>query len=167
MIEEYYQEYWSGRAPRAPSTLKPSVRVLLEKYIPESAVCLDVGCGNGRVAGLWHREKRRRYIGVDISETALQDARALDLTVCKIADASRLPFERDIFDAVLCRDVFEHLFAPHLAAAEILRVLKPGGVLVATVPNVAYWRNRVGLALQGRWSPGGDKESLPQPWRDP
>jgi hypothetical protein len=35
------------------------------------------------------------------------------------------------------------------------------------VPNVAYWRRRVDLALFGRWHPYGDDQSVQAPWRDP
>ena len=48
-----------------------------------------------------------------------------------------------MFTVVVCFEVLEHLFAPHLAVAEMHRVLEPGGVLIATVPNVAYWRRRL------------------------
>ncbi len=54
-----------------------------------------------------------------------------------------------------------------LVAAEIFRVLRPGGVLLATVPNVAYRRGRAELALLGRFDPYGDDRSVVQPWRDP
>jgi SAM-dependent methyltransferase len=62
--------------------------------------------------------------------------------------------------------VLEHLVRPDHAAAEILRVLAPGGVLVATVPNAVFWRRRLD-AVVGRWHPLGDELSVEQPWRDP
>lgn len=46
-----------------------------------------------------------------------------------VADAHRLPFRDDVFDAVICYNTFEHLYDPVAAAAEILRVLKPDGKL--------------------------------------
>jgi hypothetical protein len=63
-------------------------------------------------------------------------------------------------------EVLEHLFAPHLAVHAALRVLTPGGIFLATVPNIAYCRSRVDLAF-GRWNPLGDDLSAEQPWRDP
>ncbi|EAW42963.1 glycosyltransferase [Nodularia spumigena] len=47
-----------------------------------------------------------------------------------VGDAHQLPFQDEIFDAVVCLNVFEHLYNPNLAAKEILRVLKPGGKLI-------------------------------------
>jgi SAM-dependent methyltransferase len=64
-------------------------------------------------------------------------------------------------------EVLEHLFAPHDAVAEMYRVLRPGGLLLVTVPNISYWRRRLDLALLGRWNPFGDNLSVEQPWRDP
>jgi hypothetical protein len=61
---------------------------------------------------------------------------------------------------VVCIEVLEHLFAPDR------RVLRPGGRLVASAPNVAYWRLRAMLAT-GTWNPLGDELSAEQPWRDP
>ena len=61
-------------------------------------------------------------------------------------------------------EVLEHLFQPQLAAAEILRVLKPGGVLITTVPNSVYWRRRIEVPL-GRWNPMETVCHLSSRWR--
>jgi glycosyltransferase involved in cell wall biosynthesis/SAM-dependent methyltransferase len=47
-----------------------------------------------------------------------------------VGDAHHLPFQDDVFDAVVCFNVFEHLYNPGVAAQEILRVLKPGGKVI-------------------------------------
>lgn len=49
-----------------------------------------------------------------------------------VGDAHRLPFGDATFDALVCTEVFEHLVDPPTAAAEMIRVLKPGGRLVLT-----------------------------------
>jgi SAM-dependent methyltransferase len=128
---------------------------------------LDLGCGDGRTSGLWLRDHGCDYIGADIADNALAEAEALGLKVKRIDDAGSLPFDSAHFDVVICVEVLEHLFSPHLAVAEAHRVLKPGGKLIATVPNVAYWRRRLDLAILGRWNPLGDEASVNEPWRDP
>lgn len=47
-----------------------------------------------------------------------------------VGDAHRMPFCDGVFDTVIAMNVFEHLHAPHVAAAEIFRILKPGGRVV-------------------------------------
>src|SRR3954470_24279934 len=78
---------------------------------------------------------------------------------------SRLPTKS--FDAVVCLEVLERLFRPDRTAGEIFRVLKPGGTLITTVPNIAYRARRLDLFVLGRWNPAGDDRSAELPWRDP
>jgi ubiquinone/menaquinone biosynthesis C-methylase UbiE len=164
--DTYYESYWSEEGFHPGSNLTPELRHLLESNIPPGARTLDVGCGDARTAGTWALEHGRGYVGVDVSAVAVASARRRGLDVRTISTATSLPFDDNEFDAALCIEVLEHLFAPAQAAGEILRVLKPSGVLLATVPNVAYWRRRLELAF-GRWNPLGDGLSVEQPWRDP
>ena len=53
-------------------------------------------------------------------------------TIDLVGDAQRLPFADATFDAIACTEVFEHLLEPTAAAAEMIRVLRPGGRLVLT-----------------------------------
>ncbi|MBA2448094.1 MAG: class I SAM-dependent methyltransferase, partial [Chloroflexi bacterium] len=53
-------------------------------------------------------------------------------TIDLVGDAHRLPFADATFDAIVCTEVFEHLLEPTAAAAEMIRVLRPGGRLVLT-----------------------------------
>jgi len=61
-----------------------------------------------------------------------------------------LPLEPGSFDVVLCGDVVEHLRDPVAALARLRPLLKPGGRLVLSTPNVANWAVRLSL-LAGRW----------------
>jgi len=54
---------------------------------------------------------------------------------CGNGDAVRLPFRDNSFDRIICSEVFEHIPNDTGAMAELARVLKPGGVLAATVPS--------------------------------
>lgn len=55
-----------------------------------------------------------------------------------VADAANMPFQDSVFDYVICSEVLEHVPDPRRVLAEIHRVLRPGGKLLATVPFL-YW----------------------------
>jgi SAM-dependent methyltransferase len=164
-ISDYYDRYWNEFV--TPHELDDQLRSLYEAHVGPDDRCLDVGCGDGRKSGLWLVEHAGSYVGVDVSEVAVDAARRLGLDGRRIDDAAELPFADGSFDVVVCTEVLEHLFAPQIAVAELRRVLRPGGTLIVTVPNVAYWRKRLELSLLGRWDPLGDALSVAQPWRDP
>lgn len=165
--DDFYEVYWAdqGFVP-AGDVGNSHLATLLERNIRPGWSMLDVGCGDGTSSAPLVQEHGIRYIGVDVSATAVDFARRNGLDARKIEDASDLPFDDASFDAALCLEVFEHLSDPREAAAEIVRVLRSGGVLIASVPNVAFWRRRLDLAC-GRWNPEGDDLSLLEPWRDP
>ncbi len=163
----YYERYWSSGGHSPTGGMYGELEEVLLAHVPSGASCLDVGCGDGRTAGPWLVGRGCRYVGVDVSSVAVAKARSAGLDAQTIGDAGSLPFPGDSFDVALCLEVLEHLFEPQTAAAEIFRVLRPGGLLIATVPNVAYWRRRAELFCAGRWDPTGDSLSVAQPWRDP
>lgn len=118
---------------------------------------LDVGCGDGRhIAAAAARGCFA--VGVDYDAAELQKARArlgslrVDLVV---ADASRLPFRDDAFDAAICTETLEHLPDDRGAMGEIARVMRPGAALHGAVPShfteMVYWR----LSHDYSRTPGG------------
>jgi SAM-dependent methyltransferase len=163
----YYDTYWTEQGFNPTGGLSRDLAGVYGACIRPRDVALDVGCGDGRTSGPWLLEHAATYTGVDISEPAVATARALGLNALLIEDACELPFPPESFDVAVAIEVFEHLFAPHDACVEIRRVLRPGGRLVVTVPNVAHWKQRADLALRGRWDPKGDDLGIEQPWRDP
>lgn len=96
---------------------------------------LDVGCGYGtlvkRVELVGHE-----CFGVEPDLVAFKAAKAGGLKV-KRGFAERLPYPSGYFDVVVLTEVIEHLRNPESAVAEIRRVLKKGGLLIVTTPNVA------------------------------
>jgi SAM-dependent methyltransferase len=162
----YYEDYW--RSATAPiGQLNPFLRRAFGEHFAAGDRVLDLGCGDGRASGPFLTELGCAYVGADVSETGLSQARAVGLETVKIQDAASLPFEDGEFDAGIAIEVFEHLFDAAAAAAELARVVKTGGTLIAEVPNVAHWRHRVDFGVRGRFNPMGDIDSITKPWRDP
>jgi methionine biosynthesis protein MetW len=164
-VVTYYDEFWSAEQERL-YTPGPELWALIFDGMSSGIRCLDVGCGTGNSYAGELRHRGVSYVGVDISPEAVEAARAAGLDAQVIADAAELPFADETFDRVLCIEVLEHLFAPQDAAREVHRVLRPGGRLVVSAPNVAYWRMRANLVF-GLWNPAGDELAVEQPWRDP
>jgi SAM-dependent methyltransferase len=109
---------------------------------------LDVGSGVGHWGRLLSRvlSPDATVVGVDPEPRWVEEAgaRAPDARFSyQQAAAEQLPFEDASFDLVTCQTVLIHLADPRLALAEMVRVVRPGGVIVVSEPN-----NR-GLSLLG------------------
>ena len=93
---------------------------------------LDVGCGCGDLGR--HRPDRGIELhGVDCDTMALRQAERFEIVRRVDLESESLPYPDASFDAVLAKDVLEHLHDPSALVAEIHRVLKPGGLLIASV----------------------------------
>ena len=103
---------------------------LIEKYAPAGWM-LDAGCGMG---DLLTRFPGRDHWGTDISEDYLAIARERGLNVAR-ARIEKTPFVREFFDLVVATDVLEHVLDLNRAVRELLRVLRPGGILIVRTPN--------------------------------
>jgi len=166
-IKDYYETYWSENGFYPHGCIWPGLTAIYQRYIPAKSKVLDIGCGDGRTSGFLLNSLGHDFIGVDISDNAVSDARNIGFDAHRIEDVTKLPFLGEAFDAVVCIEVIEHLFEADLVVEEIYRVLKPGGVFIATLPNIAFWRWRLDFFLLGRWNPIGDELSVERPWRDP
>ncbi|MET7637968.1 methyltransferase domain-containing protein [Streptomyces sp. NPDC005438] len=110
---------------------------------------LDIGCGDGSAAATASRIlDRHRIVGVDWSQDALRRASRHLTPVRGELTAPGLPFTDGCADAALFSEVIEHLVDPDSALDELHRVLRPGGHLLLSTPNLAAWYNR-GLILAG------------------
>jgi len=108
---------------------------LLRKHAGPGRV-LDVGCGSSRILGALPGG-----VGIDISLPKLRHQRRSGSAVAQ-ADARRLPFPCETFDAVVCSELVEHLPPSTPWAEEIGRVLKPDGVAIIGTPDYGRlsWR---------------------------
>jgi SAM-dependent methyltransferase len=109
---------------------KRSLRRALKRVAPQvQGTVLDVGCGVQPYRSLF--AGATRYLGIERPGT-LSGATAVDAW----ADAVALPFRDAAFDGVLCNQVLEHVPEPARLFAEAARVLRPGGLLVLSTPQV-------------------------------
>jgi len=105
-------------------------RFLLNKQIRKfshfiKGKVLDVGAGTGdRYSDSFDSDE---YIRMDI-----EDGEGIDM----VGRAENIPMEDEVIDSVVCTQVFEHLQFPEKSASEIYRVLKKGGNVLITVPQM-------------------------------
>jgi SAM-dependent methyltransferase len=108
------------------------------RRLTSPGLALDIGAaggGNTRVL----RAHGWRAVAVEYAPTAAEVARERGVDVLR-ADARELPLRTGSMDLVTAFDVLEHIEEDHLAAAEITRVLRPGGTALLAVPaDMALW----------------------------
>ena len=108
-------------------------------FVPASAKCiLEVGCGRGGFGRLLRTGERELW-GLDINpEVEAEAAQVYDRVMIGSVDelAGRLPAGR--FDCIVCNDVLEHLLWPGRVLERLRTLLAPGGVVVASPPNIRY-----------------------------
>lgn len=118
---------------------------------PQASI-LELGCGNGATGLAAQRAgKCSRYVGIEMFEPEAQQA-ATVLTAVHIGNVESmvLPYGEETFDALIMSEVLEHLIEPEVVLARLVRLLKPGGRVYASSPNIAHWRPIWDL-IQGRF----------------
>jgi SAM-dependent methyltransferase len=132
------QRYWQRRRLRVISQGASGFRRVL-----------DVGCGSSRILA-----SHPDIVGVDIQIHKLRFARRYGNSVVH-GSIFALPFADASFDCVICSEVVEHIPASQRAFDELLRVLRPEGLLILGTPDYDRWLWRAIEWLYGRIAPGG------------
>ena len=106
---------------------------------------LDLPCGTGALS------QRLLDRGVEVVSADLNPgAFVIPGRVSRRADLNaRLPFDDGEFDAIACIEGIEHIENPHLFAREANRILRSGGMLYVSTPNVLSIRSRLSYLLRG------------------
>jgi SAM-dependent methyltransferase len=121
-------------------------------YLAPDASVLDVGCGNG-MHSIKAARRCRHVVGVDGNLTSLAVARrssrsaAAPASFCAADLEVGLPVRDERFDTVICLDLLEHVRQRDLLLTEIRRALRPGGIMLLSVPNRGTsWKRRLDRA---------------------
>ena len=124
-----------------------------------------MGCGEGRHSIGALLETSANVIGLDLSirdleiaKSRLNDFNLSDInTFCTfgVGNINGIPLESDSLDAVMCSEVLEHVDSPEESIQDLVRVLKPGGVMALSVPRylpeLICWK----LSKEYSETPGG------------
>jgi SAM-dependent methyltransferase len=169
-FKEGQRQGWKHFGPLETLTTPAAARLVKFASVRAGQHVLDVACGTGVVA-ITAARIGAQVRGIDLTpellERARQNARTAGLTIdFQEGDAESLPFGDGEFDVVLSQ--FGHMFAPrpHLAIAEMLRVLKGNGTIAFATwpPELLIGRS---FKLVSSYMPAAPPEVSPPPqWGD-
>lgn len=135
------QDYHAYLVPKVLSLIPPNTRRIV-----------DIGCGNGYLAGLL-ADRGFDVIGIEPSADGIAQARAAHPTV----RFEELPVDSELgarigedFDVVIATEVIEHLPAPRTLLRAGLQLLRPGGRMLISTPYHGYLKN-LALSVAGAW----------------
>jgi SAM-dependent methyltransferase len=112
--------------------MRPGLAARYYREFGDARTILDVGCGTGDFGRLRPSTAISVY-GVDIDALAVEQAQRYERAACVDVDVEPLPFGEATFDAVLAKDIFEHVKDPGRLAREVYRVTRPGGIIICSV----------------------------------
>src|SRR5512138_408848 len=164
------REGWALFSPLAVFTPLAAAKLVDYADVRAGQEALDVACGTGVVA-ITAARKGALARGLDLSPVLLEDARRNAATIGASiefleGDVEALPYADGTFDVVLSQ--FGHMFAPRpeVATREMLRVLKPGGVIAFSTWPPELFIARI-FALVSQYMPPPPGVAPPPAWGDP
>ena len=146
-----YGGYWDNPGRKGQ---KPDIKLheIVPKMVGPSSnreKCLDLGSAEGGFA-LVLKKLGYDVCATDIDERSLKILRDRGFNPVKVDVNEAFPFEDGEFNLVTCLEVIEHIKTPDNMLKEITRVLKPGGSLIISTPNINWWYLRI-KHLFGKW----------------
>jgi 2-polyprenyl-3-methyl-5-hydroxy-6-metoxy-1,4-benzoquinol methylase len=131
------------KAPSCPKIYASVLGRVQTLGLPRGAKILDAPCGDGEVS-VELAKLGFEVSAVDMVDELIPEARAALGNRFRIADMTRpLPWPDASFDAILCIEGVEHLEDAFAFLREIWRLLKRGGILVVSTPNIISLRSRM------------------------
>jgi 2-polyprenyl-3-methyl-5-hydroxy-6-metoxy-1,4-benzoquinol methylase len=115
---------------------------------------LDIGCATGKVLEYFKARGATYTAGVELVPEVAEQARkrgTIDLVVTGNVEGSPLPFAPESFDLVIAGHVLEHVTNPWKTLDSIVALIRPGGQLIGSLPNVRCLDVTIPLVLRGQW----------------
>jgi SAM-dependent methyltransferase len=144
-LSDRYEQHHRERRAKGDFVFVPERIPLFQAAIGRGKRVLDLGCRSGALTR--HFLDGNEVVGLDVDRAALAKAEALGIQPVQANVEEPLPFEDASFDAVVAGELLEHLQFPDALVTEIRRVLRPGGVIVGSVPNAYRVQGRLRFVL--------------------
>jgi len=121
---------------------------IIAEWIKSGAKVLDLGCGDGTLLAYLRDNRDVHGYGLEINAFNIEDcvAKSINVIQADLNDGLKDYFVDNSFDCVIMSQTLQATEQPDLLLEEMLRV---GGEGIVTFPNMAHWRARLQLGLQG------------------
>jgi 2-polyprenyl-3-methyl-5-hydroxy-6-metoxy-1,4-benzoquinol methylase len=154
VVEDLMSRTQASEAMNSRHTYFAHTRKEIQPLLPnEVSRALEIGCGTGSTL-LWLKGlKHCAWIGgVEVVPDALAVARKnLDAVYAGNIEQMDLPIEQGTLDLILCLDVLEHLVDPWQVVNRLKGLLKVGGSLIVSIPNIRNHKVLSLLLFRGKW----------------
>ncbi len=141
--------------------LRPDLELICEWIKPNTRI-LDLGCGDGALLNHLHKTRNVSGYGLEIDPTNIVQCVSKDVDVIQtnLDEGITEFFDENSFDYVVMTQTLQAIQHPEKLLSEMMRIGKEG---IVTFPNMAYWKNRLQLALGGHMPV---TRTLPSSWYD-
>jgi SAM-dependent methyltransferase len=167
MLGKYFlnsiDKFYASKEESYFGSVRKEIQPLLPKKMDK---VLEIGCGSGATLEWLKNDMGCSWVGgVELTMDAAFKAKdQLDFFLEGDIEKIKLPIEEASLDLILCLDVLEHLVDPWMIVRSLSKLLKPGGVIILSLPNIMHRSPMVPLFFKDRWdyTPSGilDKTHL-------
>jgi len=151
MIEEKITErYLTGDNHVYSNSMRHDILTLFDRQYPR---VLDIGCSTGNTGIILKKEGLCKWVtGIELSkETGEIAKKFLDEVIVGPVEVIIDNIPDQSFDCVCCLDVLEHLLDPWTVMETISKKIKPGGIIITSIPNIRYISIILKLIFLGQW----------------
>ena len=131
----YYDQLWDNHRHKQ-----------IIDWINPNSIVLDFGCGNGQLSNYLMKYKDCQIVGIEKESELAKIARnhGFKVICSDIEDPKLLNFIPSFnYDSIIFADVLEHLVSPWMILNKCHRLLKPGGHLIISIPNIVHFSMRL------------------------
>ena len=141
--------------------LRPDLELICEWIKPDTRI-LDLGCGDGALLSHLHKTRNVTGYGLEIDHTNIIKCivKGVQVIQTNLDEGITEFFDENSFDYVVMTQTLQAIQHPEKLLIQMMRIGKEG---IVTFPNMAFWKNRIQLALAGHMP---ITRTLPDNWHD-